>query len=137
MVLVMLAGVVFFAATPAAAADAIVRGGKIWLRGAETISPNGRTGFELTTGGVFVVWHDLPRNIVWASNRGTGVRGTFQTDGNLVIYNSGGQAVWDSGTWQGPCPVIRTCTLHVQDDGNVVIYDPLNFPMWNTGTWRR
>jgi hypothetical protein len=137
VVLVVLAGSVFVASPPAAAADAIVYGGAVWLRNDETVSPDGRTGFAFALNGKFVVWHDTRDNVVWNSGRRPGVRGTFQTDGNLVIYNKRGRAVWNTGTWQNPCSLFRNCTLHVQDDGNVVLYDPANFFMWHTDTYRR
>jgi hypothetical protein len=40
----------------------------------------------------------------------------MQTDGNLVIYDPAGHALWASGTWHDP-----GSRVVVQDDGNVVI----------------
>jgi murein DD-endopeptidase MepM/ murein hydrolase activator NlpD len=53
----------------------------------------------------------------------------FQTDGNLVIYNTSNQPVWASNTDR------RGITqLNVQDDGNVVMYNSQNQPIWATNT---
>ncbi|WP_295618549.1 CHAP domain-containing protein [Chamaesiphon sp. GL140_3_metabinner_50] len=53
----------------------------------------------------------------------------FQTDGNLVIYNTSNQPVWASNTdRRGGTQLI------VQDDGNVVIYSSQNRPIWATNT---
>lgn len=54
----------------------------------------------------------------------------FQTDGNLVLYNSSGKVIWATGT-EG-----RAATLQVQGDGNVVLYDTNNRPIWTTDTER-
>ena len=53
----------------------------------------------------------------------------FQTDGNLVLYAPGGQALWASNTaghvvWEAI----------MQGDGNLVVYDPHARPLWATGT---
>jgi hypothetical protein len=53
----------------------------------------------------------------------------FQTDGNLVIYNTSNQPVWASNTDR------RGATqLNVQDDGNVVMYNGQNQAIWATNT---
>lgn len=93
------------------------------------------------------------------SNNG---RYTFvmQEDGNLVLYERGGRALWASGTngsavsqcimqadgnlviYGYPAAIWASGTagnpgsyLVVQDDGNVVIYRP-NVAIWATGTNR-
>jgi hypothetical protein len=51
------------------------------------------------------------------------------SDGNLVEYYFGNQAVWASNTaGQG---VVRAT---MQSDGNFVLYDRYNNPIWSTGT---
>jgi len=50
----------------------------------------------------------------------------FQNDGNLVVYQSNGIAIWASNT--------NGSILSVQEDGNIVIYDSEYSPVWNTGT---
>jgi hypothetical protein len=52
----------------------------------------------------------------------------FQSDGNLVIYSSGGTPLWSSGTSGYP-----NATLVFQSDGNLVIYDGTT-PLWNSMT---
>ncbi|MBV9099995.1 MAG: hypothetical protein JO198_02995 [Candidatus Dormibacteraeota bacterium] len=65
---------------------------------------------------------------LWASGTSGSVAGAIlQTDGNFVIYSSGGAPLWNSKT-QGQD------TLYVQTDGNVVIYDTSGKPKWATWT---
>jgi hypothetical protein len=54
----------------------------------------------------------------------------MQTDGNLVEYNSSGQALWSSGTAGNSGD-----KLVMQNDGNLVIYSWQGIPIWwsNTG----
>lgn len=50
---------------------------------------------------------------------------TFQTDGNLVMYN-GVDPVWSTNTGG------RGCSLRGQTDGNLVIYGCHNEALWNS-----
>jgi hypothetical protein len=52
----------------------------------------------------------------------------FQSDGNLVIYEGNGKAMWSTGT-SG-----RGEIATFQGDGNFVIYDISNRPVWNSNT---
>ncbi|MEP7192267.1 MAG: hypothetical protein ABI903_05325, partial [Actinomycetota bacterium] len=54
---------------------------------------------------------------VWSSSTSGANTVIMQGDGNLVIYRSGGVAVWSSGTVGKAGAYVR-----MQDDGNVVIY---------------
>ncbi|GEM_PF-593588 len=88
----------------------------------------------------------------------TGYHFVFQTDGNLVLYNQGGRAIWDSRTngrghrfavqsdgnlvvyasngkasWSSKTHGKRDTSLRVQNDGNVVLYSN-GKPVWRTGT---
>lgn len=54
-----------------------------------------------------------------------------QNDGNLVVYNSRGKAVWASDTSGEGAPPYRTV---MQGDGNYVLYDANNTPLWSSGT---
>lgn len=59
---------------------------------------------------------------------------TMQTDGNLVLYQSGGGALW--ATWTTGYTG-RNLSAFMQTDGNLVVYaDPFwNWiPLWNSGT---
>lgn len=86
--------------------------------------------------GLLQVWHGY--NHVWtASQPSAGNRVNFQTDGNLVVYNSSNAPVWASNTGFATCgPVI--CYLDIQNDGNVVIYTDIGFgeyeSVWATNT---
>jgi hypothetical protein len=54
---------------------------------------------------------------------------TMQEDGNLVVYNTGGKALWSSKT-NGKA--VKQCIL--QDDGNLVLYGFNDKPIWASGT---
>lgn len=53
----------------------------------------------------------------------------MQMDGNLIIFNSNSQPIWESGTAGN-----TGATLHLQGDGNLVIYATDSRALWNTGT---
>ena len=84
---------------------------------------------------------------------------TLQTDGNLVIYDSGknGQAIWSSRTngkavnhaimqtdgnfviygfpqalWATNTSAITSATLELQDDGNLVVYESYSAAVWTS-----
>jgi hypothetical protein len=85
---------------------------------------------------------------------------TYQTDGNLVLYQSGVGAIWNSQTsgtscgstemqadgnlvvydastvarWNSQTMGHAGAFLEVQSDGNVVVYSPSLTPLWSTGT---
>jgi hypothetical protein len=71
------------------------------------------------------------RGAPWYSNTaglGPGCYLTLQPDGNLVIYQPNGHAVWASATHAGD-------ELIMQRDGNVVLYDTNNWSaQWATNT---
>jgi hypothetical protein len=100
-----------------------------------------------------------PRDVLRAP--GVGLELVLQSDGNLVLYDSG-TAIWASGTngqtvtqlamqadgnlaLTGPAGVVwesRTsgspgARLAVQDDGNAVVYTIDGRPVWSTGTAER
>jgi hypothetical protein len=52
----------------------------------------------------------------------------MQTDGNLVVYNTGGVPLWFSGTAHYP-----GAFLVIQNDGHAVIYDTKNESLWQVG----
>jgi hypothetical protein len=56
----------------------------------------------------------------------------MQDDGNLVVYNAAGKAVWASNTngkGTGPYRAV------MQTDGNYVVYDSTNKALWASGTY--
>ena len=53
----------------------------------------------------------------------------MQDDGNLVLYRSGGPALWATGT-----DGISVRHAVMQDDGNLVLYDYANRPRWASNT---
>ena len=64
------------------------------------------------------------------SSSGT-YRLSMQVDGNLVIYDAAGRAIWSSAT-----NVPYSSYFVVQADGNVVIYDGEDgFPLWTAGVY--
>ncbi len=54
---------------------------------------------------------------------------TLQSDGNLVLYKTGGKALWSSQT-NGD----DGYAMWMQADGNLVVYDPYGAPLWASGT---
>jgi len=52
-----------------------------------------------------------------------------QADGNFVIYDATGAAIWSSSTPSHP-----GAYLAVQNDGNVVVYSSAGVPLWATNT---
>lgn len=55
---------------------------------------------------------------------------TMQTDGNLVLYQTGAGALWSTQTngTSGQFAIM-------QNDGNLVLYSPYWYPLWNSFTW--
>lgn len=88
-------------------------------------SPNGVHELKLQSDGNLVLYSN--GSPVWASGTfGTPVDAKVQTDGNFVVYHSGGQAVWDTGTYS------PGAFLAVRDNGVVVLYDTLGNVLWRT-----
>ena len=131
-------------AAPASAAPTsgpqghLVGAGYVWQNNSQNYwqtSPNGRNTVKLVQEDPstvsLVVDHDKSSVFSWQTNYSFGDQyASWQTDGNLVVYNSNRVATWSSGT-NGVCG--GSCTLWVQDDGNVVIYKG-NSAVWATNT---
>jgi hypothetical protein len=64
---------------------------------------------------------------VWNLGVAGGNRLVMQGDGNLVVYNSSGKAVWSPGVAGGN-------RLILQGDGNLVLYNSSNKPVWSSGS---
>lgn len=84
-------------------------------------SPNSTSASTLTSGSRLGSGNSL------ADSTGRS-RLIMQTDGNLVLYQSG-TARWNSGTGHFP-----GSHLILQSDGNLVIYDTTGRPRWDTRT---
>ncbi|AHH97924.1 hypothetical protein GCM10010174_29310 [Kutzneria viridogrisea] len=70
----------------------------------------------------------LEVNKAYSNSHGTLV---FQSDGNLVVYNEYGRALWNAGTYH------RGKTAVFQGDGNFVVYDGFGTAVWDAGTTGR
>jgi hypothetical protein len=63
------------------------------------------------------------------SGAGVDCRLDFQADGNLVLYDGSGSALWASGT-SGTSGAV----LSLQEDGNLVVYNGVQQYLWATQT---
>ncbi len=72
--------------------------------------------------GNFVIYNIPTGKAIWSTN--TYMQGvqpnnfTYQTDGNLVVYDSAGKAYWSPNVYGKP-----STTLVMQNDGNLVLYN--------------
>jgi hypothetical protein len=111
------------------AGNTLYQGDSIWSCDDDKLV--GKYQLTLQTDGNLVLYdHKMGTGPVWA----TGVRGDYavmQSDGNFVLYQWSGHAVWASGTWRYPGSY-----LALQDDGNLVVYDGYAHAHWATGSWR-
>jgi RHS repeat-associated protein len=91
------------------------------------VSPHGQYFLLMNTDGNFFIYD-------WAHGTGTWGPGTqghpgayaiFQTDGNLVVYDVNGAALWSSGTSGSYAE-----RLDLNDDGRIIIWKSA----WNSGT---
>lgn len=99
--------------------------------GSSVKSNNQCVSLNAQADGNLVLYKQSNGQALWhTATYGRNVKQTiFQTDGNLVIYNTSNQPVWASNTDR------RGATqLIVQDDGNVVMYNAKNQPIWATNT---
>lgn len=94
----------------------------------EIDSTDGRFRFVFQADSNLVIYG--PSKALWASNTGGQNASALimQTDGNLVLYRSGGYPLWASGT-RG------TDSLWMQTDGNAVIYNQNGSAVWNSNSW--
>ncbi len=116
------------------AVDATFFAGQLTLLGAESVVGISRL-LELGADcdlQLFSVQDGVVGGSLWAAN--TGNQGIncwmeFQSDGNLVIYEGGGQALWAAGT-----SGTSGAQLRIQGDGNLVIYNGSGLPLWQSYT---
>lgn len=72
-----------------------------------------------------LVMYNKGNTAVWDSKtENKGNRAEFQKDGNFVIYNNSGLAIFTTNTYK------KGNSLAVQNDGNLVIYDGRNNAVW-------
>ncbi|MEV7045581.1 hypothetical protein [Amycolatopsis sp. NPDC051061] len=110
-----------------------IGGGWRMYNNGSVYSPDGTTRLTLLRG-LLEVWVD--GNHVWtASQSAGGDYVDFQHDGNLVVYQNNGHAVWASNTsgWCGP----DGCHLAIENGGNVAVEDDVDYwNYWETNTDR-
>lgn len=100
-------------------------------RGSALRSPNGRYTLHLQAGDGNLVLYNLAGTAIWSSYRPGGDFLTLQGDNNLVVYRNDGSPVWASNTMGSGAQ-----TLVVQDDGNMVLYSSTQ-AVWTTNTMGR
>ncbi len=93
-------------------------------------SPKGQYMLYMQPDGNLAIYNLANNNVVTTWSTGTsgnpGAYAAMQTDGNFVVYSSGGSsAVWNSGT-NGTFSE----RLQMEDDGRIIIYKSA----WNSGT---
>jgi len=98
-------------------------------KNARITSPDYRFEAVMQTDGNFVLY--FGSTVLWASGtNGTGAdHVSFQSDGNLVVYDASNNAKWVSGS-NGT----GATTLKMQSDGNLVIYNASGGAVWSTNT---
>lgn len=87
-----------------------------------TYGADGTLGLYDTARGMRLLWN--------VAGTFPGGRLVMQHDGNLVLYASGGRAVWSSGTFGNTGAFLR-----LQDDGNMVIYRN-GKALWSSRTYQ-
>jgi hypothetical protein len=78
---------------------------------------------QFSSGGLLLYPNDLSQN--------ANVKIIFQSNGNLVVYNSLGAVLWASDTWGRDCS--KNCLAAFQHDGNLVLYQN-GVPYWASHT---
>jgi hypothetical protein len=102
-------------------------------RGEYIVSEDGQCSVDLQEDGNLVLY--AVRDGEWIARWSSGTWGTdgsrcvMQGDGNLVVYDSNGNALWDSKTYGNDGAY---CVI--QNDENFVLYGPAGNAIWQTGT---
>ena len=94
--------------------------------GQSRTSPDGRFELSYQGDGNLVLYRMSDGHPLWATHTFAAGVVEMQHDGNLVIYASGGGAIWSTGTAGYP-----GARLAMQSDSNLVIYDYYGFPVWS------
>lgn len=98
-------------------------------RGESLVSKNGKYRLTMQHDGNLVAYNE--EKPFWDTKTVDGSIFIVQVDGNTVLYDSAGKAVWESrshGRGNGPYK------LTVEDDQNIVCYHSNSRPMWTTNT---
>jgi hypothetical protein len=118
-------------ASPPPSGAGILNPGQSLNPGQTLASPNGRYVLKYQTDANLVLYDNGAP--VWAINcwpgcMNIGAAGvaTMQTDGNFVVYNSGGSPVWHTYTNGNP-----GAHLAVQDDSNLIVYSSAGSALWS------
>lgn len=91
------------------------------------LSPDAQSVLRINNGDVILQANYMT---VWHTGTSGAVSGLYmQPDGNLVLYSSTNQPIWNSGTSGNP-----GASLKLQTDGNMVIYSAQGVALWSTGT---
>ena len=108
---------------------------KVYLKPGESItSKNGKVGLFMQDDGNLVIYclHTSPLLAVWSTEtHGKHIvnGAAFQRDGNLVLYDYNGAAVYNTGSYH-----MGGAQLVIQDDASLVIYTNYGHAVWNSGT---
>ena len=90
-------------------------------------SQNGRFRLAYQGDGNLVLYDEVQRGPVWASNTGSGGGAAHMLpDGNFVLYDGQGTPRWATGT-----SAHGGARLVMQGDGNLVVYRPDGQPVWD------
>jgi len=113
----------------AAATTSGMTAGQTLTRGQAVYAPDRGVRFTLTTGGELAVNLTASNRVLWkTATSGTGSVLTFQSDGNLVLRNTSGAAVWATNT-HGPT---AAKSLTVYNDGEVIAAGTNGTPRWRS-----
>ncbi|MDG2049913.1 MAG: hypothetical protein P8M78_07100 [Myxococcota bacterium] len=112
----------------------VIRAGELTLLGGESVAGLSRL-FELGADcnlSLYSFEEGIVGGSLWQTNtQNAGINCflDFQADGNLVLYEGGGQALWASGTSGTP-----DAQLKIQSDGNLALYNGAGLALWYTAT---
>jgi hypothetical protein len=103
-----------------------LRVGDRLFAGQSMTSSNGRYRLTYQNDGNLVLYDDVARIPLWASNTGGTSAGqaALQGDGNLVVYDAQLVGRWGSGTAGNP-----NAHVSLQNDGNLVVYRADGVPL--------
>jgi hypothetical protein len=99
----------------------------MYFEGSNAVWVNGHINAQTLSGGLKSNTVVVAGSVIRSQNGAYSL--AYQTDGNLVMYRSDGQAVWESKT-TGTAPG----RLDMQGDGNLVIYDSSDRAIWASNT---